>query len=750
MDTSAYKALVGLAQPWNMRYPLITFKGNVGSIDNDPPAAMRYTECKLSKIGYEMAQGLDRNAVDFTPNFDDTWREPIVMPTLIPNYLANGTEGIACGFAPKIPTHNLGEIYDACMFVLKDIISGELSEISDDELEDYLVKGIMKYMKGPDFPGGGLIIDNKEWPQIIRTGKGRIITSAKYEIVETKRKDKQMVITELPYQVNKKALVEKIEDLVDNGSIDGVKDIIDASSGTNGLKILITFKKNANYEIIINNLLAKTDLKKNISYNMYGLKNKELVDSNILIAIDEFLEHSATVVQRECQYDHDKKAERLVKVQAMLKILESDETLDDAIKIIRYDKDKKIENLMERFDITADQADYVISRQLSAISIEQFEKYQTEEDELETSIEQLRIIVENEDNALYREVLNRFKELRKKYADERRTTIELKDETTVEDLIEDEDLIITITSEGNIKSVSASEYTKQRKNGKGSKGVAMKDNEIITQLFTLSSKDDLLFVTNSGRIHHLKAYKIPKVAKSAKGKNIVNYLSLEEDEVVVKTLATRIEPGTDQYAMFVTDKGQIKRLSLDLLSKKRNITKAITLKEGHEIKDVVLVEENDEIIVATAKGNCIRVSASAIKPQGKTAQGVIGIRMKTDDDCVAGLTKVEEDQDVLTITSLALAKKTDESEYPCAKNKGGKGIKCHKLSEKTGPLVGILAMNDEDLLLCTQNGKIIRISSEDVRETKRDTTGCRLQNLDKGDCIKSISLAPKAIEEEQE
>lgn len=750
MDTSAYGALVGLAQPWNMRYPLITFKGNVGSIDNDPPAAMRYTECKLSKIGYEMAQGLDRNAVDFTPNFDDTWKEPIVMPTLIPNYLANGTEGIACGFAPKIPTHNLGEVYDACMYVLKDIISGKLNEISDDDLEDYLVKGIMKCMKGPDFPGGGLIIDNKEWPQIIRTGKGRIITSAKYEITETKRKDKQMVITELPYQVNKKALVEKIENLIDNGSIEGIKEIIDASSGTNGLKILITFRKNANYEIIINNLLAKTDLKKNISYNMYGLKNKELIDSNILVAIDEFLEHSATVVQRECQYDYDKKTERLVKVQAMIKVLESDETLDDAIKIIRYDKDKKVENLMKRFDITADQADYVISRQLSAISIEQFEKYQTEEEELETTIEQLRIIVENEDNALYKEVLNRFKELKKKYADERRTAIELKDETTVEDLIEDENLIITITSEGNIKSVSESEYTKQKKNGKGSKGVAMKDNEIITQLFTLSSKDDLLFVTNQGRIHHLKAYKIPKVAKSAKGKNIVNYLTLEEDEVVVKTLATRIEPDAGQYIIFVTDKGQIKKLSLDLLSKKRNVTKAITLKEGHEIKDVELVEEDNEIIIATAKGNCIRVKASAIKPQGKTAQGVIGIRMKTDDDCVAGLTKVEEDQDVLTITSLALAKKTDESEYPCAKNKGGKGIKCHKLSEKTGPLVGILAMDDEDLLLCTQNGKIIRISSEDVRETKRDTTGCKLQNLDKGDCIKSISLAPKAIEEEQE
>ena len=276
----------------------------------------------------------------------------------------------------------------------------------------------------------------------------------------------------------------------------------------------------------------------------------------------------------------------------------------------------------------------------------------------------------------------------------------------------------------------------------------MKDDEVITQLFTLSSKDDLLFITNQGRIHHIKAYKIPKVSKTAKGKNIVNYISLENNEYVVKTLATRISP--EQYIMFVTDKGQIKKLSLDLLSKKRSITKAITLKNDHIIKDVELVNENDEIIIATAKGNCIRIPVDTIRAQGKTAQGVIGIRMKTEDDCVAGLTKVSEGQDVLTITSLALAKKTDESTYQCAKNKGGKGIRCHKLSDKTGELVGILAMKDEDLLLCTQNGKIIRISSDDVKESKRDTTGNKLQNLDKGDFIKSISLAPKAIEEKQE
>lgn len=747
-DQSAYGALVGLSQPWSMRYPLISFKGNNGSEDNDPPAAMRYTECKLSKIGYEMVKSLDKDSVDFVPNFDETWTEPTVMPNLVPNFLINGSEGISCGFAPKIPSHNITEVYDACISILNDIITGKLNEIPDEELEDYLAKSIMKHIKGPDFPGGSIIIDNKEWPQIVRTGKGKITTMAKYELVQTKKKETQMVITELPYQVCKKTLVDKIKNLIENKSIEGIKSVIDASSGDDGINILITFKKNTNHEIIINNLLAKTDLKKNINYNMYGLKNKTLVELNIIMAIDEFLEHSALIVQRESQFDYNKKLERLTRVQAMLKILASDETLDKAIQIIRYDKDKKVANLMTEFDLTEEQTEYILSRQLGSISVEQFEKYKEEDEELETDIKALNIIINNEDNALYKEVLKHFEELKDKYGDKRRTVIELKDETTDEDLIEDENLIITITSEGNIKSVSESEYSKQKRNGKGSKGVTMKDDEVITQLFTLSSKDDLLFITNQGRIHHIKAYKIPKVSKTAKGKNIVNYISLEDNEYVVKTLATRISP--EQYIMFVTDKGQIKKLSLDLLSKKRSITKAITLKDDHIIKDVELVNENDEIIIATAKGNCIRIPVDTIRAQGKTAQGVIGIRMKTEDDCVAGLTKVSEGQDVLTITSLALAKKTDESTYQCAKNKGGKGIRCHKLSDKTGELVGILAMKDEDLLLCTQNGKIIRISSDDVRESKRDTTGNKLQNLDKGDFIKSISLAPKAIEENQE
>lgn len=749
-DTSAYGALVGLSQPWSMRYPLITFRGNNGSIDGDPPAAMRYTECKLSKIGYEMTKGFNQDAVDFKPNFDDTWVEPTIAANLVPNYLLNGSEGISCGFAPKIPSHNMIEVYDACLFMLDNLISGKINEIPDDELEDYLARGIMQCIKGPDLPGGGIIIDNKEWPQIIKTGNGKIVTTAKYEIRDTKRKEKQMVITELPYKVNKQALVEKIESLVENHIIEGIKDVVDASEGDD-LEILITFKKNAPYDIIINNLLSKTDLKKNVSYNMYGLKNKELIPANILTAIDEFLEHSAIIVQRESQFDYNKKSERLLYVDAMLKVLKTDDTLEKAIKIIRFDKDKKVNNLMSQFDLTEEQAKYIMTRQLNSISVEQHDKYKAEDEELTNDIKALDEIINNVDNALYKEVARRYKELKDKYGDERRTIIDLKEETTTEDLIEDENLIITITSEGNIKSVSESEYTKQKRNGKGSKGVNVKDNEIVTQLFTLSSKDDLLFITNHGRIHHLKAYKIPKVAKTARGRNIVNYISLDEDEVVVKSLATRIKDTDNdkqQYIMFVTDKGQVKKLALNLLSKKRSITKALTLKEGHKLIDAELIEDNDEILIVTSKGNSIRFNTDVIRPQGKTASGVIGIKMKLDNDSVIGLTKVKEGQDVMTISSLAISKKTPESEFTCAKNKGGKGIKCHSLSEKTGDLVGILTLTDEDILLCTQNGKIIRISAADVKKSRRDTTGCKLQNLDKGDYIKSISLAPNAIEED--
>lgn len=743
-DTSAYKALVGLSQSWNMRYPLISFKGNNGSIDNDPPAAMRYTECKLSKIGYEMTQGLNQNAVDFTPNFDDTWKEPIVLPTLLPNYLMNGSEGISCGFAPKIPTHNLTEIYDACLFMLDNILSGKLDGIEEDKLEDYLVKGIMKYMKGPDFPGGGLIIDNKEWPTIIKTGKGKIITSAKYEMLETKRKEKQMIITELPYQVNKQGLVEKIEDLIDNGNIEGIKEITDSSSGEDGIKIIVTFKKNINHEIVINNLLSKTDLKKNVSYNMFGLKNKELMPMSILSAIDEFLEHCAIVIQRESQFNYDKKSERIIYVQAMLNILESDETLDEAIRIIRYDKEEKINNLMSRFNLTEEQAKYVISRQLNSISIEQFEKYQEEESILESDMKQLKEIIDNENNALYEKLISKIKELRSKYGDKRRTQIELKTETTDEDLIENEDLIITITSEGNIKSVLESEYNIQKRNGKGSKGADMKDNEIVTQLFTLKSKDDLLFVTNQGKIHHLKAYKIPKTSKSAKGKNIANYVSLEEDETLVKTIATKIDyDKDDQYLLFVTDKGQVKKLSLNMLSKRRNVTKALTLIEDHQIVDVELVNENNDIFIATSKGMSTRFNASTIRAQGRTSRGVIGIKFKEDDDKVVSLTKVIPNKHLLSVTELGLAKITPESEFACAKNRGGKGVKCHKLSEKTGDLVGVVSIDNEDLLVCTKNGKIIRLLSNSLQASSRITTGTKLIKLDKNDCVKTISLAPK-------
>ena len=742
-DSSVYQATVGLSQDWNMRYPLVHIRGNNGGLDGDPAAASRYTECKLSKYGEEMIKNIDKDTVDFVPNFDNTLQEPTILPSLLPNYLANGTNGIACGFAPNIPSHNLTEIYDACIFLLDDIISGKLNEIEEDKIINYLVSNIKKRIKGPDLPCGGVIIDNKEWSNIIKTGKGKVIVKAKYEIVENKKKEKQMIITELPYQVNKLALVEKIEDMIDNNQIDGIKNIIDSSRG-NEVKIVITFKKSANHEIAINNLLSKTDLKKNINYIMYGLKNKELKGMNIIDAIDEFLEHGLIVTQREAKYDYDKKNNRALLLDAMIKILESDETLSEAIEIIRYHKENKLADLMERFDLNEEQANYILSRQLNSLSEEQQEKYINESNILNEEIPVLKSIMDNENNAAFKKLRNKLEELKDKYGDERRTAIEIESEITDEDLIKDEDLIITITSEGNIKSVLASEYNTQRRNGKGSKGVNVKDNEIVTQLFTLNSKDDLLFITNIGKVHHIKAYKIPKVAKTAKGRNIANYMSLEENEYLVKTIATKIDyDNEDNYLMLVTDKGQIKKMALNLLSKRRNVTKVLTLKDNHKIVDAELVNESDDILLATAKGNCARYNSSVIRAQGKTSQGVIGIRMKEDTDKVVCLTKVAPDKELLSVTELGLAKKTHESEFTCAKTKGGKGIRGHKLSDKTGDLVTIIPVIDDELLVATSKGKIIRLDIVSLQSSKRDTTGSRLIKLEKDDLLKTVSLAPK-------
>lgn len=742
MDASVYQAMIVLSQDWNTRYPLVHVKGNNGSMDGDPPAASRYTECKLSKYGEEMIKNIDKNTVDFVPNFDNTFKEPAILPSLLPNYLMNGTSGISCGFAPNIPPHNLTEIYNACLFMLDDIISGKLNEIEEDELENYLIKNIKKYIKGPDLPCGGIIVDNKEWPAIIKTGKGKIVTKAKYEITENKRKEKEMIITELPYQVNKLALVEKIEDYIENNTIEGIKSIIDSSNGDD-IKIVITFKKTANHEIVINNLLSKTDLRKNINYNMLGLKNKELMSMNIIDSIDEFLEHASIIIKREAQFDYDKKSQRYRLLDSLLKVLESDETIQEAIQIIRYSKDK-VNDLIERFDINEEHANYILSRPLSSLSEEQQEKYDEELSSLHEELPPLLKIINNTDSATFIELRERILELKAKYGDKRRTSIELESEITDEDLIKDEDLIITITSEGNIKSVLASEYNIQRRNGKGSKGVNVKDNEIVTQLFTLNSKDDLLFVTNLGKVHHIKAYKIPKVAKSAKGKNIANYMALEENESLVKTIATKIDYNDDNnYLMLVTDKGQIKKISLSLLSKKRNVTKVISLKDNHHIVDVELVNESDDILIATAKGNCVRYNSSVIRTQGKTAQGVIGIKLKDDSDKVVCLTKVIPNKELLSVTELGLAKKTIENEFSCAKSKGGKGMRGHKLSDKTGNLIVVLPVIKDELLVATSKGKIIRLDIKTLQLSGRDTTGSKLIKLDKNDFVKTVSLAPK-------
>ena len=733
-DQSVYGALTYQSQEWNMRYPTIYIHGNNGSIDGDPSAAMRYTETRLTKYGAAMMRDIEKNTVDFVPNFDDTLTEPAILPSKIPNLLANGSNGIACGFATNIPPHNLNELYDAACLIIDEFLAGNELDLND------LTDKILPIIKGPDFPLGGVLTSTKEMPKILKTGKGKVTVRCKYEIVEGKR-NKQIVITEIPYQVNKQKLVEKIDYMINEDKIDGIRDIKDFSK--NDIKIVINLKRDADPLLVMNNLLNKTDLKKNFNYNLIGIQDKEIRQIGIIEALLDFISSSATVIKRRSQYELERLTKRMSMIDAILLILCN---VDLAIQIIRHST-SPVEELMQQFNLTQEQAEYIYEMKIKTLSLQSQAKLEAEREELQLKIPELQSIIED-DVKTYEQTKKEFLELKAEFGDERRTTISLEGELTNEDLIKDESLVVTITSDGNIKSVLESEYNTQKRNGKGSKAAVTKDNEIITSLFTLNSKDDLLFITNYGNVHHIKAYKLPKVNKTSKGKNIVNFISLEDGETIVTTLATRLKDN-EQCLTLVTDKGQIKRISLNMLSTKFAKTKVITLKEGHNIVDCILTAEEDNLLVATTKGQCVRYNSSKIRPQGRSAQGVIGIKLKKDDKVIS-LAKLEEGCEVVSITSCGIAKRTVEKEFPCATNKGGVGVRGHKLSDKTGNVVACLSVTDPEstLLLSSTGGNVVRIAVSELGSYKRDTAGFKLMNL--GDfTIATASIAPKETVEEE-
>lgn len=724
-EGSVYQALINKGQTWTMRYPIIDIRGNSGSVDGDPAAAMRYTEARLSEYGEALLKDINKNTVDFTTNFDDTLKEPTVLPSLIPNFLANGTDGIACGFATDVPPHNLTELYNACIFMIDRTLKDQ----------SYEAKELMKYIKGPDFPTGGIITNTKELKKAFETGRGKVTVKARYEVETDSKQRSKMTITELPYRVNKLKLIEKIESLVESGELEGIKEIIDSSKGDD-IRIIINFKKGVDPTLVINNLLNKTDLKKNISYNIIALENKAILnDANILDCLNSFLFHCVNVIRRRSQFDLDKMQYRMMMLEAIFAALSN---LDEFINVVRT-SEQPVQAIMELLDLTEEQAKYLYDMRISVLSNQNETKLRGEYAKLEEEVPVLQAIITNDQACLTRLKVE-MTELRDKFGDERKTEIALEEEITDEDLIKNENLIVTITSEGNIKSVLESEYNTQKRNGKGNKGADTKDDEIITDLFTVQSKDDLLFITNKGKVHHIKAYMLPKTSRIAKGKNIANYLTLEKDEYPVKTVATKLAENTESSLMLLTDHGQIKKLSLSLLSKKKKYTTVIGLKDDHKLVDANLVTEDDEILLGTANGQALRFNSSLVKNTGRPAMGVIGIKLAEGDSAVS-LVKITKDCDILSITELGLAKRTQESKYP-VKGRATRGVQSHKISDKTGKVVAYIPVVNENILIGTNNGKIIRLYADTLPQSNRNTTGNKAIKLDKDDTVATATLAP--------
>ena len=732
--SSSYETMVGMAQPWNMRYPIVELIGNNGSRDGDPAAADRYTECRLTKYGEAMMADINKEVVAYRPTYDDTSREPVVASGLIANYLLNSTSGISCGFSTNSASHNLAEVYDALNYILDASITD-----SDVKIED-----LLSIIKGPDFPDGGVIVDNSEWFKIFTEGKGKVVVRAKYEVIEEKKKT-YIKITEIPYGVNKLKLVNSIEDRIDKGVLTDIKEVIDASNEGN-VNIQIILKKNANVDLVISQLLAKTDLQTNFNYNMVALLNKQLKQASILDALYEFINHGLDIIKNRAQFDVNKLNKRVLILEGILKVLED---LDKTIDIIRT-HDDPLTDLQDEFELEEEQAQYVLNMKLKSISNADEEKVEEELSDLYDKLPKLLAII-NDEKETMKALQAELTDIKNKFKDDRRTVIDIQEKITIdeEDLIEDEDLVITITSEGNIKSVAASEYNVQKRGGKGRSATKTKEDEEIVDLFSVRSKDDLLFITNTGRCHVIKAYKITKTNMNSKGKNIVNYLNLDNGEHPVSTIATNIADNQEATLVLVTKLGIIKRLQLSLLSKRGGVTKIAKLKENDEFVKGIIADSDDEVLLVSKKGMFVRFALNVVRPSGKSAIGVIGMKFKDETDSILTITTIKDDDHLVLVSEKGLGKRTKASEYKASKNKGGKGFIIYKSTERTGNLAACLAINHENLLITTANGSVIRLDSSLMSNLSRSATGSKLININADDSVVSVAkIVPNNDEEE--
>ena len=732
-DASVYDALVRLAQDFSMRYPLIDGHGNFGSVDGDPPAAYRYTEARMARMADEMLRDIDKETVDFLPNFDETRKEPLVVPSRFPNLLVNGSSGIAVGMATNIPPHNLREVIGACICVLDD--------------PEATVSDLMQHIQGPDFPTRGIIMGRAGIRAAYATGRGRVTVRARTELEEYgKDRRTRIIVTELPYQVNKRQLIAAIAEQVKDKRLEGVSDLRDESD-RNGMRIVIELKRDANAQVVLNKLLTQTQLQTTFSINMLALVKNQTQPKILSLRhiLDEYLAFQEEIIVRRTRYDLKKAQERAHLLEGLLI---AQDNIDEVIHIIRQSYDNARENLMQRFQLDEIQAQAILDMQLKRLQGLDREKLQNEYKELEERIAYYQRVLS--DDGLVRQILkDELTAIGEKYGDDRRTEIqEVEDEIDVEDLIPEELNIFTLTSRGYIKRMASAAYTAQKRGGRGRIGIKTREEDVVDTIFTASTHDNILFFTSYGRVYKLKGYRIPESsAGAAKGMNIVNLLQISGDERVTAMIPVR-NMEQDRCVFFVTRFGTVKRMELSTVNTERRAgVRAITLEEGDVLEKVLLTSGEDTILLATKDGAAIRFREDEVRTMGREAGGVRGIRLR-EGDRVVGAAKEFPGCYVLTVTEHGYGKLTDPAEYT-AHHRGGGGMTAHALTEKTGALVGVRCVTEEeDLLLINDGGVVIRIPVQGIRICGRSSQGVRLIRMDEETRV--ISMTCTARDDELE
>ena len=738
-DTSVYDAMVRLAQDWSMRYPLVDGQGNFGSMDGDSPAAMRYTEARMKKITDEVMADIDKETVDWTLNFDDTIPEPTVLPTKIPLLIVNGASGIAVGMATNMAPHNLSEVVDACCAYIDN------PEITGEEL--------LHYVKGPDFPTGGIIYGYEGVKEAMLTGRGRVMMRAKTDIEHTPSGRECIVITEIPYMINKAEMIKKIADMINDKKIDGISYINDESD-RNGLRIIIILKHDAVASVVLNTLFKNTPLQTSFAVNNIALVNGRPQMLPMRDLIKYFIEHRHDVVVRRTRFDKRKAEERLHIVQGLLI---AQDNIDEIVRIIRASQtpDAAKQTMIERFELSDIQASAIIEMRLRALTGLERGKLLAERDELEKLIAHLTEVLANVGMPM-QIIKDELLEIKEKYGDERRSEIVYaSEEFNPEDFYADDDMVITISHMGYIKRTPLAEYRTQNRGGVGAKGSATRDEDFIEHIYVASMHNTMLFFTEKGRCFWLKVYEIPEGARSSKGRAIQNVIQIEPDDKVrayinVKSLADA-EYVNNNYIIMCTKDGTIKKTKLEAYSRPRqNGVNAIVIREGDQLIEAKLTSGNAEVMIAARDGKAIRFNESTVRPIGRVGAGVRGISIE-DGDEVVGMICVEPDskQDVLVLSENGYGKRTDLDEYRIT-NRGGKGVKTINITEKTGKLISIQAVTDDnDLMIINRSGLTIRTAVSQIRLAGRATQGVRIINLREGDAIASVMAVPAAGEEEE-